>query len=215
MPPPVRAAFVAAPAIADAIRAELALTQPGWKGPDAQASQARAEASSKRYGDAATVKSGTDATKPAIRALLADTDVVQLSAPVHMSGPTPLFSSVLLAGGDAGSPDASRWEAREWFAVDGRARVLVLDDASTFGAGGVGGAMDTLAWAAAAAGVSTLVIARWPPDAFSLDALETAFHVELAKGAAPAAAWRDAVKTAREKSPAPAGWAGLRFIGAF
>jgi len=74
--------------------------------------------------------------------------------------------------------------------------------------------MDTLAWAAAAAGVSTIVIGRWPADAFTLDIVETAFHGELAKGAAPAAAWRTAVKAAREKSPAPAGWAGLRFIGA-
>jgi hypothetical protein len=159
------------------------------------------------------VKSAADATKSAVRALFTAADVVQVSAPVHVSGPTPLFSSVLLSAGDADSTDASRWEAREWFAVDGRARVLVLDDASTFGAAGVAGAMDTLAWAAAAAGVSTLVMGRWPAAAFSLDVLEAAFHGELAKGTAPAAAWRAAVRAAREKSPAPARWAGLRFIG--
>jgi hypothetical protein len=171
------------------------------------------EAAAKPYGDAAIVKSGADATKDAVRALLTGADVVQMSAPVHLSGPTPLFSSVLLAADDGGSPDASRWKVREWFAVDGRARVLVLDDASTLGAAGAGGAMDTLAWAAAAAGVSTIVVARWPPDAFSLDPLETAFHAELAKGAAPAAAWNAAIKAAREKSAAPAGWAGLRLNG--
>jgi tetratricopeptide (TPR) repeat protein len=211
--PPVRGAFIVAPAIADAVRAQLALTQPGWKEPDAGAAQARAQASASAYGDAGTVQSAADATKSAVRALFTDRDVVQVSAPVHVSGPTPLFSSVLLAAGNSASTDASRWEAREWFAVDGRARVLVLDDASTFGAAGVGGAMDTLAWAAAAAGVSAMVIGRWPADAFTLDVLEAAFHGELAKGAAPAAAWRAAVKAAREKSPAPAGWAGLRFIG--
>jgi hypothetical protein len=54
---------------------------------------------------------------------------------------------------------------------------------------------------------------RWPAAAFSLDVLEAAFHGELAKGTAPAAAWRAAVRAAREKSPAPARWAGLRFIG--
>jgi tetratricopeptide (TPR) repeat protein len=210
---PARGAFVVAPAIADAVRAELALTQPGWKGPDASASQARVEAASKPYADAAVVKSAADATKPAVRALFAGFDAVQVSAPVHVSGPAPLFSSVLLASADSGAADASRWEAREWFAVDGRARVLVLDDASTFGAAGVGGAMDTLAWAAAAAGVSTVVIARWPSDAFSLDALETALHTELAKDSPPAVAWRAAVKAAREGSAAPAGWAGLRLLG--
>jgi hypothetical protein len=211
---PARGAFVVAPAIADAVRAELALTQPGWKGPDASASQARVDAAAKPYGDAAIVKSGADATKPAVHALFAGTDAVHLSAPMHVSGPAPLFSSVLLASPDGGAPDAARWEAREWFAVDGRARVLVLDDASTFGAAGVAGAMDTLAWAAAAAGVSTVVVARWPSDAFSLDALETALHTELAKGSPPAVAWRAAVKAAREGSAAPAGWAGLRLIGA-
>jgi tetratricopeptide (TPR) repeat protein len=210
---PARGAFVVAPAIADAVRAELALTQPGWKGPDAAASQARVDAAAKSYGEAAIVKSGIDATKATVRGLFADVDVIQLSAPVHLSGPTPLFSSVLLAGGDTGPPDASRWEVREWFAVDGRARVLVLDDASTLGAPGVGNAMDTLAWAAAAAGVSTIVVARWPPDAFSLDALEAAFHAELAKGAAPMAAWSAAIKAARDASNAPGGWAGLRLIG--
>ena len=125
-----------------------------------------------------------------------------------------MFSSVLLAGGDNAAPDAYRWEAREWFAAEGRARVLVLDDASTFGAAGVGGAMDTLAWAAAAAGISSIVFGRWPADAFTLEALETSFHAGLATGMAPAAAWRAAVNAARNKSSAPSGWAGLRFVGA-
>ncbi len=73
--------------------------------------------------------------------------------------------------------------------------------------------MDTLAWAAAAGGVSTLIVARWPSEAFVLDAVEASFHAELAKGLAPADAWRAAVTAARETSPAPAGWAGLRLIG--
>jgi hypothetical protein len=213
-PVAVRAGFVAAPAIAEAVRAQLALTQPGWKEADAGASRARVEANAKPYGDAAVVRIAADATKPAVRALFADVDIIHLSAPLHVSGPTPLFSSVLLSG-DGGSPDAGRWEAREWFAIDGRTRVLALDDASTLGAAGVGGALDTLAWAEAAAGVSTLVIARWPADAYTLDGLETVFHVELAKGSTPGAAWREAVKTAREKSSAPAGWAGLRLVGVF
>jgi tetratricopeptide (TPR) repeat protein len=211
--PPVRAAFVVAPTIADAVRAQLAITQPGWKEADAVVALARVHADAAAYGDAAVVKSGADATKAAVRALFADADVVQLSAPLHVSGPTPLFSSVLLVGGESGSPDDSRWEAREWFAVEGRARVLVLDDASTLGGAGVAGAMDTLAWAAAAAGVSTIVVARWPADAYTPDALETAFHGELAKGAPAAAAWAAAVKTARKTSLAPASWAGFRFIG--
>lgn len=212
--PSLSAGFVAAPAISDAARAQLAMTQPGWKGPDPAAALARAQANATAYGDAGTLKSGSDATKPAVRALIDQMDVVHLSAPFQASAPSPLFSSVLLAPADAASaPEDVRWEAREWFASQGRARVLVLDDASTLGGAGVGGAMDTLAWAAAAAGVATIAISRWPADAFALDALEMAFHSELVKGSAPADALQTAASRARAKSAAPAAWAGLRLIG--
>ena len=194
------------------------MTQPGWKEPDPAAALARAEASVKAYGDAGTVKSGAAATKAVVSLIPGEADVVQLSAPLHVSGPTPLLSSILVAPGagasQAGaSPGELRWEAREWFATQGRARLLVLDDASTLGAATAGSALDTLAWAAAAAGVSTIVLGRWPADAFALDALEVAFHAELAKGSAPADAFQAAVSQARAKSAAPAAWAGLRFIG--
>jgi hypothetical protein len=220
--------FVAAPAISDAMRAQLAMTQPGWKEPDPAAALARAEASVKAYGDAGSVKSGAAATKAVVGVLPGEADVVQVSAPLHVSGPTPLLSSILVASGpvapgpvapgagasQAGvSPGELRWEAREWFATQGRARLLVLDDASTLGAAGAGSALDTLAWAAAAAGVSTIVLGRWPADAFALDVLEVAFHAELAKGSAPADAFQAAVSQARAKSAAPSAWSGLRLIG--
>lgn len=212
-PPRIAAGFIAAPALLEATRAQFALTQPGWKEPDAGAAQTRAHADAQPYGDAATLKTGSDVTKPALRELVGSMDVLQIEAPVHVSGPSPLFSSILLAGTSSSAPDEVRWEAREWFAVDGRARTLVIDDASTFGAPGVGGAMDTIAWAAAAAGISTIVMARWPSDAFSLDAVESAFHTELAKGGDVAGAWHTAIMSARSKSAAPAAWAGLRLIG--
>jgi hypothetical protein len=215
------------------MRAELAMTQPGWKEPDPAAALARAEASVKAYGDAGSVKSGAAATKAVVGALPGEADVVQVSAPLHVSGPTPLLSSILVAPGDVApgpvapgpvapgagasqagaSPGELRWEAREWFATQGRARLLVLDDASTLGAVGAGSALDTLAWAAAAAGVSTIVLGRWPADAFALDVLEVGFHAELAKGSAPADAFQTAVSQARAKSAAPSAWSGLRLIG--
>jgi tetratricopeptide (TPR) repeat protein len=211
--PAASAAFAASPVISDATRAQLAMTQPGWKEPDPAASLARAAASAKAYGDAGSLKTGTDATKAVVDAMPGEADIVQVSAPFQVSGPTPLLSSILLAPGAGASPNELRWEAREWFALRGRAHVLVLDDASTLGTAGAGTAFDTLAWAAAAAGVSTVVLGRWPADAFALDALEVAFHAELAKGTAPAEAFQAAVSQAREKSAAPAAWAGLRLIG--
>ena len=224
-PPAVAAGIVAAPAIPAAIRAQVALTSQGWKEPDGEASLATAAEIAKAYGDAATVKTAADASEAAVRALLETSDVVHLLAPLQMSGPTPLFSSLLLAGatGEGGSPAApaapspdndGRWEARDWFNLNGRARVLVMPDASTFGAAGVAGAMDALAWAAAAANVSSLVIGRWPADGFSRDAVLARLHGQLAKGVPIGEAWRAATVSAREQAgAAPAGWAGVRLIG--
>jgi len=224
--PPDRlvAGIAGAPAIPAAIRAQVALTSHGWKELDAAASLAAAREIAKVYGDAATIRTADEATESAVRALLETSDVVHLLAPLQISGPTPLFSSLLLAGGteEGGSRTApttspdndGRWEAREWFNLNGRARVLVIPDASTFGAAGIGGAMDAFAWAAAAANVSSLVIGRWPGDGFAPDGFLNALHAQLAKGIPVGEAWRAATLSAREKSGgAPAGWAGLRLVG--
>jgi tetratricopeptide (TPR) repeat protein len=208
------AGIAGAPSIPAAIRAQLALTSQTWKEPDAAASLAAAGEIARYYGDAAIVRTAADATEGAVRILLETCDIVHLLAPLQMSGPTPLFSSLLLAGGADAPDNDGRWEAREWFNLKGRARLMVIPDASTFGAAGVGGAMDVLAWAAAAANVSSLVIARWPRDAFTPDAFLAAFHAQLAKGVSVGDAWRAASVTVREKSErAPAGWAGLRLLG--
>lgn len=213
-PDHVAAGIVGAPSIPAGIRAQVALTSQGWREPDAAVSLASAAEIAKAYGEAATVKTAADATEAATRRLLETSDVVHLAAPLQMSGPTPLFSSLLL-GGVADTPDNDgRWEARDWFNLNGRARVMVAPDPSTMGAAGIDGAMDTVAWAAAAANVSSLVIGRWPADGFSRDLFLAAFHAQLAKGVAVEDAWRAATVSAREKSgAAPAGWAGLRLIG--
>jgi tetratricopeptide (TPR) repeat protein len=210
------AGIAAAPVIPDVIRTQLTLAQPGWKEPDAVASLATASALAKTYGDAAVVRSGAEATEPGTRALLETVDVLHIASPLQMAGATPLFSSLILgtsAGGEIGPENDGRWELREWFRVTGRARVLVLPDASSFGAAGVGGAMDALAWAAAAAGVPALIVGRWPAEGFGQEALLDAFHTHMAKGTPPGEAWRLATAAARNKNGAPTGWSGLRFIG--
>ena len=213
-PPVVAGGIAGAPSIPVAIRAQVALTSQGWKEPDAQASLAAAGEIAKAYGDAATVKTAADASEAAVRALLETSDVVHVLAPLQMSGPTPLFSSLLLAGAATSPDNDGRWEARDWFNLNGRARVLVIPDASTFGAPGVAGAMDVFAWAAAAANVSSLVIGRWPAEGFSQDAFLGLLHAQLAKGVPIGDAWRAATLSAREKAgAAPAGWAGLRLLG--
>jgi hypothetical protein len=210
----VAAGIAGAPAIPAVIRAQVELISQGWKEPDPASSLAAAAEVAKAYGEAATVKTAADASEAGIRSLLETSDVVHVVAPLQMSGPTPLFSSLLLAGA-ADTPDNDgRWEAREWFNVNGRARVLVVPDASTFGAAGVAGAMDTFAWAAASANVSSLVIGRWPADGFAPERFLSALHAQLAKGVPVGEAWRAATLSTRQKAgAAPAGWAGLRLIG--
>ena len=79
---------------------------------------------------------------------------------------------------------------------------MVIPDASTLGAAGVAGAMDAIAWAAAAANVSSLVIGRWPADGFSRDAFLSLLHAQLAKGVPIGQAWRAATVSARETAGA-------------
>jgi tetratricopeptide (TPR) repeat protein len=208
------AGVAGAPAIPAAIRAQVTLTSQGWKEPDAPAALAFAAEIAKLYGDAATLRTAADATEAAARGLLETADVVHVQAPLQLSGPTPLFSSVLLGGAPDATENDGRWEAREWFNLTGRARVLVIPDAATFGAAGAGGAMDALAWAAAAANVAALVVGRWPGDGFAPDVFLKALHTQLAKGVPIGEAWARATLTAREKAgAAPAGWAGLRLLG--
>ena len=211
------AGIVAAPVIPAVIRTQLTLAQPGWKEPDAAVTLAEAAALAKIYGERAGVRSAADATEASTRTLLETVDVLHVGAPLQMAGATPLFSSVILGGnadGGATAENDGRWEVREWFRLAARARVMVLPDATSFGAAGVAGSMDAFAWAAAAAGVPTLIVGRWPAGAFAVDELVGAFHAHVAKGQAPEEAWQAATTAARKKNgAAPSGWSGLRFIG--
>jgi tetratricopeptide (TPR) repeat protein len=210
------AAILAAPSIADAVRAQVTLIVPSWKAPDAATSLTAAQAAASPYGEAAIVRSAAEASESAVRTLSASADVLHVQAPLQVSATTPLLSSILLASTGAAPTEDGRFEVREWFTVAARARVIVLADGATFGAAGVGGAMDAMAWAGAAAGASTLLFARWPADAFRTDALAAAFHAKIAAGSSPLEAWRAAVMAARvapEGPPPPSAWAGLRLVG--
>ena len=142
-------------------------------------------------------------------------DVLHLSAPVQINAANPLFSWVLVAPGSA-SDDTGRWALREWFGNPGRTQVLSLPDGSGFSGTRVSAAMDALAWASAAQGISTLAIGRWPADGFAIDCVLTRVHEELARSTPPAEAMRAAIASARATNgDAPSAWAGLRLIGGF
>jgi hypothetical protein len=169
---------LAAPVIPDAIRAQLLLTRPDWKPQDAEAAVAAGQAVAAAYGEAIVIRSAADASETAARTLLGASDVLHVQAPLQVSGGAPLLSSVILAATGDAPAENGRLDVRDWFTLEGRARVLVLPDGSAFGAAGVGSAMDALAWAAASAGISTVIVGRWPLEGFTADALAAAWHAK-------------------------------------
>jgi hypothetical protein len=208
------AMLFAAPVISDAIRTQITLAQSTWKEPDPEAARSSAASLGALYGDTAVLQTGADATESAARAALDTSEIVHTSVPFQVSGVTPLFSYFAFSASGDTPPADGRWEVRDWFDASSRARVLVIADSSSLGASGAGGALDIIAWAAAAAGVPALVVPRAPADGFALDGVLSAFHAALSKGSGVQAAWTRAIAAARDRKGAPpADWAGARLIG--
>ena len=209
-------AAIAGPELSSRLRARLALTLPGWSPPDAANAIDQMRTIADMYESRARAWSGRDATEAAVRVAVDAADVIHLAAPLHVTGASPLFSTVLLADGDSTPASDGRWEVREWFASAGRARVVVLPDGRSFGAAGAGAAMDTLAWAAAAAGIPALVIGRWPAEGFDQSDVIVEMYDWLAHMERLTAfeAWGAAVAAVHATERPPSAWAGLRFIGA-
>ena len=222
----VTAAIVAAPVIPTEIRTQIVLTQPAWKEPDAEVVRAAAETLGRVYGESAAMHVGPDATEPSMRTAFTKADVLHVAAPFQVSGATPLLSYLVVGRApettDPPTPQTpqnrldndGRWEMRELFREKLRTQVLVVPDGSSFASAGSGGAMDTVAWAAAASGIASVVVGRWPMDGFTPNALVRAVHTDLAKGRPIGEAWAAAVTAARATGDAPAAWSGARLIGA-
>jgi CHAT domain-containing protein len=210
----VAAAIFLDPTMPPDIRSQLALAQTGWKEPDVQAALRVVTEAALTYRDSPAIRSHDEASESAARAALDSADILHFAGPVQVSGVTPLLSLVALAGTGETADRDGRWEVREWFSGNSHARVMVLSDGGSFGAPGAAAAMDAFAWAAAAAGIPTLLVGRWPSDGFATEDLLTAFHRGAATGRTPADAWTTATATIRTKNGnTPSAWTGLRLIG--
>jgi hypothetical protein len=204
---------IAAPQISDSLSAQLALTSPGWTPPDPVAAVESARRAASVYHGSATISSGAEATEASARALLASVDVLQIGAPLQMNAASPLFSSVILAGGGDSTATDGRWELREWFSLASHARTIVIADGAPFGAS-AGLMLDALAWASAAAGASTIAVGRSPGGGHSgNDGLLVAWHERMAKGQPPGDALRAAEAFTRSKNEAPGSWAVIALMG--
>ena len=70
-----------------------------WKEPDAEASLTAGSRHCEDLRRGRDARDRADATEATVRARLETSDLVHVVAPLQMSGPTPLFSSLLLGGG--------------------------------------------------------------------------------------------------------------------
>jgi tetratricopeptide (TPR) repeat protein len=206
--------FVAAPVLAPDTEAQLAAAAPGWAPQDAEAAKRAVDEQAVPYGEHARVNAGVAATQLVAAAAIERDPVVEIAARMQLSGAAPLFSCALLAPAGGDETDDGRWELREWFDASARGAVLVLPDTTGNATAGLAAAMTALDWAAAAAGVSTVVTGWAPKDVVPVAPLLHDFHAAHAAGLPASAAYSAAIATARSAvGAAPARWAGLRVLG--
>ena len=230
---------VAAPDIDPRQSDRLRQLAAGWTVREAGAAAAEMKAVSAAYGaDRVTALSGRDASEPAVRENLSTTPAVHIAAPLRINAASPLFSPILLSvtaaaevGGmpdnAATTPAATRpvtrpaaddgvLELREVMNLDSKARVVVFSDGGATAMRDGAAAADVLQWGWLAAGVPSLLVARWSAPALSNELLLAEFYRQLQAGMQPSAALRAAQQHVREKmeTAAPIHWAGWLLLGA-
>jgi CHAT domain-containing protein len=208
---------VSAPALVRALAERILQVAPDWSLRPAKAGSRETQAVREIYSDDAVVLTGEGATEAAIRDQLESASVLHIAAPFRINGASPLFSPVLLAGQSAPQTpdDDGTLDAREVANLTLAARVAVLSDGSATSMRDGAAAAEIVQWAWLAAGVPSVLLARWTSDPESSDALLVEFHRRVRAGTAPAEALlgaRDAVR-ARPQWAAPYHWAGWMLLG--
>ena len=208
---------VAAPEVSAAARSHLLQTAPGWTLRAGEAATREIASVAAVYGEDSKVLTGAGATEAAVRARAAGASALHIAAPFRINGASPLFSPVVLAGEPTvDSPDDNgALEVREVMNLDLQARVAVFTDGTATSMRDGAAAADMVHWAWLAAGVRSVVIARWTPDPDASDALIAEFHRRLRVGFEPAEALQAARARVRAKPEwaAPYSWAGWMVMG--
>jgi CHAT domain-containing protein len=194
--------------------------------------------------DRTTTLTGAAASEQAVRDAISRAAVVHLAAPFRINSASPLFSSVLVsssdlpatappaAAADVSQPPAapapeSRPTARPDVANDGAlelrevmnltasARLAMLTDGAAMAMRDSAAAADVVEWGWLAAGVPSLLIARWSAPPESRDRLLGEFHKRLRAGEPPGTAWAAAQQSLRSTpaTAAPVHWAGWMLLG--
>ena len=154
-----------------------------------------------------------------MRVQLSAADVIHLALPFRINGAGALFSPLLLAGEPAANPpDAAndaRLDARDVMNLTLTARLAILSDASAMSMRDAADEAALVQWAWRAAGVPSLVMARWPTQTAAAEDLLAGFHRRVRAGEPPASALRAAQADVRASQghSAPFYWAGWILIG--
>jgi tetratricopeptide (TPR) repeat protein/CHAT domain-containing protein len=189
----------------------------------------------------AVALTGAGATEQSLREAIARGGVLHVAAPFRINSASPLFSAVLLTSPEAppaapATPSSApgdtpaavpapvvidpandgALELREVMNVSAAARLALLTDGAATAMRDSPAAADVVQWGWLAAGVPTVVIARWgaPPD--SRDRLLGEFHKRLRAGETVSDAWAAAQELIRSTpaTAAPVHWAGWMLLGA-
>ena len=208
---------ITSPELAPASKERLQQTAPGWalRPPDGATKETVAVMDA--YGKEIAVVSGADATEPAVREKVAGAAALHIAAPFRINGASPLFSPVLLSGNPSSRTpeDDAALETREIMNLTVQAGIAVLSDGAAMSMRDGAAAADVVQWAWLAAGVPSVVVARWPTDQAASSALLVEFHHGLRSGKPPGEALLAARTRIRERPEwsAPFYWAGWMLMG--
>lgn len=208
---------VSAPELMPATKERLQQAAPGWALRAGDAADRETATVAPVYGENATVLSGGASSESAFRAKAATASVLHLAAPFRINGASPLFSSVLLSGDPSKQVDEDdgALETREVMNLSLRARAAVLSDGAATSMRDGASAAGVVQWAWLAAGVPSIVIARWTADPAASEALLAEFHRRVLGGADTAEALYAARRAVRAHPEwaAPFYWAGWIGMG--
>jgi CHAT domain-containing protein len=121
---------------------------------------------------------GAEAREERVKDAAPSSDVLHFATHALVNDSQPLYSSIVLAGGDAA--EDGLLEAREILGSDLRADLVVLSACSTArGEISPGEGLVGLTWSFLIAGASSTVAAQWPVVSKSTAELMIAFHKQL------------------------------------
>ena len=195
--------------------------------------------------DRTTTLTGAAATEQALRDAIGRAGIVHLATPFRINSASPLFSSALLSSPETPAaappvtaPDApptpappateprpaaradatndGALELREVMNLTGSARLAMFTDGAATAMRDSAAAADVVEWGWLAAGVPSILIARWSAPPESRERLLGEFHKRLRAGEPIGDAWAAAQQLIRSTpaTAAPVHWAGWMLLGA-